>query len=600
MDIALSVVEFVAANAERILALGKSLYGKADEHLKLKLKSNYEGYLENSRLKYSKSKSFFVRDKSVDLYEYYVPTGLRCIAYEISKPMFYSCINASKRMVITGTGGAGKSILMKHLFLDCIRDKNYVPVLIELRDLNLKGETLDDYILTSLDGLGFKMGREYVERAMLEGHFSFFFDGFDELEYELRRDVIKFIRFFSVKYRECPIFLSSRPDDFFNGIDEFSVFKVLPLDLESASDLVLKLPYDSDVKIRFTHEMRRGLFSRHRSFLSNPLLLSIMLLTYGDNAEVPSKLSIFYNQAFETLFQRHDANKGGYRRSRQADLDIQQFSRVFSLFCVLTLDRRNIKMSRINCLKFITTARDKLGECFKPEDFLSDLLSAVCLMIEDGLDMTFTHRSFQEYFVAVYIADAAPGIQKILIEKYWQRSGADSVIMLLLEMKPDLVERLLILPKLKELFDSLGVLDKVELPHVLKYVKSSYEHIRIARKEFTYTVKDVAGGAGSTTCKLPCDVVEFAMVAIAKYENENVGYYEQLGTDLFQKHSKFANFISIDISAMSVTDSIMVDILNSKTMLSFSYLNKAYSLLKVLEVKYDNLESDFEALLSQM
>lgn len=597
MEIGIAVAEFIAANAEKIFHAGKSLYGKVDEVVKLKLRLAYGEYLQNSENKYSKSKSFFVRDKSVDLYDYYVPTGLECARKVIDRPMFSNCLESSSRIIITGTGGTGKSILMKHLFLDCIRDKRYVPILIELRELNSQGLSLEEYIHISLDSHGFKMGVDFVKQAMLEGHFSFFFDGFDELEHSLRKNVIKVVRQFSTKYKECPIFMSSRPDDYFNGIDEFSIFKVLPLELEAASELVVKLPYDEDIKLSFVREMRRGLFREHESFLSNPLLLSIMLLTYGDNAEIPDKLSLFYNQAYETLFQRHDANKGGYLRARLADLDIQQFSRVFSLFCVLSLDKRSFKMSRTKCLDYIAKSRDNLRENFKAEDYLSDLLSAACLMIEDGLEVTFSHRSFQEYFVAKFIADTSPKLQEKLIEKYWHRLGTDSVISLLLEMKPDLVERVLIVPKLAGLFELLGVKDKVESHHVVRFIKNAYGTIRIARREFVYTAKYPLGFIDGSE-KMPYEIAMFAMNSVAKHKGLGASYYENLGSQLYQKYKKSARFIAIDTVDIRVTDPVIIDIMNSETSLSLSYLRKVHNIYVDLKLKHEHQEADFDALLN--
>ena len=94
--------------------------------------------------------------------------------------------------------------------------------------------------------------------------------------------------------------------------------RVQPLDLASAVELVRKLPFDDPVKERFVADLHGGLFKSHESFLSNPLLLSIMLLTYSDIAHIPTKLSIFYTQAYESLFQKHDALKGGFRGSGAA------------------------------------------------------------------------------------------------------------------------------------------------------------------------------------------------------------------------------------------------------------------------------------------
>ena len=41
------------------------------------------------------------------------------------------------KIIVTGTGGIGKSILFKHLFLNTIEETGLIPVLIELRSFNI-------------------------------------------------------------------------------------------------------------------------------------------------------------------------------------------------------------------------------------------------------------------------------------------------------------------------------------------------------------------------------------------------------------------------------------------------------------------------------
>ena len=68
---------------------------------------------------------------------------------------------------------------------------------------------------------------------------------------------------------------------------------------------------------------------KHESFASNPLLLNIMLLTYDNYADIPEKLHLFYSNAFETLYIKHDATKGGYKREFKTKLSSDDFKRVF-------------------------------------------------------------------------------------------------------------------------------------------------------------------------------------------------------------------------------------------------------------------------------
>ena len=582
-------VEFVASNLEKIIDLGRKAYGKVDEEIKLRLKLSYKQYLQRTREKYARSKSFFIRNESVDLYSYYVATGIQCGKSKIAKPKFSSCTEASKRIIITGTGGSGKSVLLRHLFLDCIAQKEYIPILIELRDLNSTELTLDKKIIDTLDTYGFETNSDYVQKAKSAGHFCFFLDGYDEVNHSIRKNLIKHISRISDKYKECPIFISSRPDEVFNGIEDFSIYRMLPLDLDRASTLVKKLPFDEEIKSKFSEALVDGLFEKHESFLSNPLLLSIMLLTYGQNAEIPSKLSIFYNQAYEALFQRHDANKGGYSRSRRTDLDIQDFSRVFSLFSLQTYEKRVFKMSRTDCLRYIEKSRDNLKKNFQSEDYLSDLLSAACLLLEDGLEVSYSHRSFQEYFVALQISYSAPDIQEQLINRYWVNMTSDNVIYLLSEINPELVERILVIPKLERLFNDIGVKNKVGITHAAKYLKKVYKSLNVDQEALSATLESHDANVSS--------IVHLAIHLCGNHSMPGKEYFDKHLKEMVEKHGNGDVRMEYKTKEMSYKTPIMSDTLNAKGAFSKEYLQLAYDALKILQNKHENRSKNLEALL---
>lgn len=579
------VADFLSANIERILKLGGQAWTSFDESAQIKLRTAYKDYLKVTRERYSRSKSFFIRSQSVDLYSYYVATGIKCGPRTISTPTFSNCINSSRRIVITGTGGSGKSVLMKHLFLDCIRDKHYVPIMVELRDINSEKMSIDDFIQKVLDENRFDTSGEYVKKAMNAGHFCFFFDGYDEVDHTLRTQAIKQIGSLSQKYPECPIILSSRPDDVFNGLNEFSVFRIMPLSLEAASDLIAKLPFDEDVKEKFQKDLAENLFERHNSFLSNPLLLSIMLLTYGENAEIPSKQSIFYNQAYEALFQRHDANKGAYTRVRLTNLDIQDFARVFSLFSVQTFQRRLFKMSRSDCLAFIDKSRDSLKKNFKAQDYLGDLLSAACLMIEDGLDVAFSHRSFQEYFVALYLSTAAPEVQEKLIKLYWDNMSSDSVLSLLYEINPELVERVLLVPELENLFSVIGVKNKVGVTHAAKYLKVCFTEFIVDPDVFHATPIE-----STKKYKRLDKIGSFVRDYVFQQDGVGIEYVEKITREFYAKYGagESREVVVYPTKTLTYKSEFLLDVMNTEGNFSKSYIDDLWDYYKIIKSSNNN------------
>lgn len=574
---------------ETIIGIGARAFGAVDENLKLRLKSTYRDYLSKTREKYSRSKSFFIRNESIDLYSYYIPTGIQCGRNIISTPTFSKITSNSNKIIITGTGGSGKSVLMRHLFLDCMSQKQYVPVLIELRDLNTENYTIDEKIADTLDSYGFEASDEYIKKAKSAGHFCFFLDGYDEINNSKRKKLVQQIVKLSTKYSLCPVLISSRPDEAFNGIDDFNIFKMLPLDMDSASSLVKKLPFDEDIKNKFSKALQDGLFEKHQSFLSNPLLLSIMLLTYGENAEIPSKLSIFYNQAYEALFQRHDANKGGYNRERSTNLDIQDFSRVFSLFSLQTYEKRIFKMPRTDCLSFIEKARESLNKNFQADDYLTDLLSAACLLIEDGLEISYSHRSFQEYFVALQISTSAPEIQDLLIERYWKNMTSDNVMFLLAEINPDLVERALIVPHLAKLFNEIGVKNKVGVTHTAKYLKKAFN-------TFSIDLENISALSGGTNANVSA-LVHLAIYICDGYKFPEEPYFINLHKSIVEKHGTPGEKTSFPTKNLTYKSPLMADIINSKSAFSKEYLQAAYDSFTSIKNKQENRSKNIESLL---
>lgn len=593
MDEGQFAADFLAKNLEKILSMGQQALGQSARSLRVKLKLAYTDYLELTNEKYSKSKSFFIRNQAVNLYSYYVPTSIESNNTVLESPSFSQCINVSKKIIITGLGGSGKSVLTRHLFLDCIRDKNYAPILIELRDLNNEEKNLDEFISYTLDLFKFSIEGDYIKRAKTAGHFCFFFDGYDEVNPNQRKKILNQIQNISNKFPLCPIFISSRPDDTFNGLDDFCIFKMLPLSLDSAQSLVRKLPFDEDIKSKFIFDLANELFKKHESFLSNPLLLSIMLLTYGEHAQIPSKLSIFYNQAYEALFQRHDANKGAYSRKRLTSLDIQDFSKVFSLFALQTYDKRLFRMPRTTCLEFIIKSRDSLKFTFEAEDYLNDLLSAACLLVEDGLEIAFSHRSFQEYFVALQISLCPPEIQEKLVTRYANNIRTDNVLNLLLEINPELVERFLFIPQLEKLFKSINVKREVGVTHTAAYLKSHYDAFHLERNEgllFASRKKDFS--------VMPY-ILSMAIRHAGQFKFQQSPEIYTLQKEILSKfHVEGETSCQYQLESLTYKSPFLVDIMNGPfNVFSVNFLSAGFKTFKLLQKKHTSTIQNLDVLL---
>ena len=583
--------DFIARNLENTFEFAKSMFTGVKAEIELQLKTAYTTYIEKSAAKFGRAKSFFIRSIPTDIYSFYVPMRVISGNMELPNVSINDIIGLTPRAVITASAGAGKSILLRHLFLDALRNSDRVPVFIELRSVYDSHQNLTVAIHQHMANFGFDLGDAYVEKAIERGHVTLLLDGFDEVRSEFRSSLSNQIINISQRAPDCAVIVSSRQDDLFSGWHEFREFSVAPLSMDEACDLVKKLPFDQELKEKFVTDLCASLYDKHESFLSNPLLLSIMLLTYGESADIPSKLSLFYNQAYEALFQRHDALKGGYQRDRRTSLDIQDFARVFSAFCLQTYDLRRFQFSRTDALDYIRKAKDYVAIDVDDGDYLEDCLQSVCLLMDDGLDVVFSHRSFQEYFVARHIQNADPLVQKELLARFIGSIRTDSIYALLYEMNPGLVERMLLVPKLNQIFDDIGVRRFIGVTHFTKFLKANFTHIRVSEG----TVSFVQMGANLQDYR-GVEVVAFAYNQCVAVQNR-INFDERRKEAFIGRYSADGQF-EYDLKKLSYNSPFIKELAMIGGFFSLDGMNSVLRLARELQRRHTRIRDSLDQLLT--
>lgn len=458
-------------------------------------KEAHVSYAESLIRRYACLKTFFIRSEPVPLYDFYVPAGL---SFEDEKTIrsagVEDVLRHSTQVVISGVGGAGKTIFMRHLLLDSLNKLNKIPVFVELRELSGQMDDIHEVVFKSLLENGLKITRDFYDRLVLDGSIIYLLDGFDEIQLDSRKLLEKKIIGLARK-TECALIVSSRPDSRFDAWPEFSVAEIADLSLADACKLIKKVPFDDGTKEKFTQELRARLFNKHRSMLSNPLLLSIMLLTYSESASIPNRVTTFYQLAYEALFHRHDALKFGFQRSRKTDLDINQFSKIFSALCLVTYDDRKFKFDLNYALNAVERACRISNISVDARSFVDDAREAVCLFVEDGLELSFTHRSFQEYFAAKFISSVAGDRQKKLLSKYAKSEESlqfDNVLGLLYELNPQIVEKYWLIPELKSIYSGRALSTHVTYRTWFLAVSKSFDALELTPQQIVITTKSSA------------------------------------------------------------------------------------------------------------
>lgn len=419
----------------------------------------YNDYLIYSKSIHEKIKTLLYRHTAKDIYSFYECIGLKMNRKIIDTSDVNNVLEVSNKIIITGTGGIGKSVMMKHFFLSVLQNTKYIPVLIELRGLNEydeKNVDLNDYIYRVMETLKFKLEKKYFDYSLETGCYVILLDGFDEVKNEISKQVTSQIFSLSEKYPDNHYILSSRPLEEFVGWNNFEEMHSMSLSKQQALSLINKIEYEPKIKEKFYMELNDNLYDKYETFASNPLLLTIMLLTFENRASIPDKLNDFFEQAFTTLFHTHDATKGGYKRDILSKLGYEDFKAVFAYFCFKSFFNSDYKFSENKVLDYISQAKKKkiIDTDFDSIDFLKDLTNSVCMLIHEGLDYRFSHRSFQEYFAALYTTQLDDTQQRRFM-KQWLRDNSyrstSNYLDMLYDLQPTRFVKNIITPAIREL-----------------------------------------------------------------------------------------------------------------------------------------------------
>jgi hypothetical protein len=290
--------------------------------------------------------------------------------------------------------------------------------------------------------------------SLKEGMLVLFFDGYDEIDHDMRARRAKEILDLANTHDKTTILISGRPDDTFFGWDRFVTFKLLDLTEAQVRLLIKKIPYDQEIKDLFNKKMDEGLYVSRREFLVNPLLAIMMLITLEQFADIPPKIHLFYEYAFDALFARHDTAKGGgFQRKRHVNLALDDYRRLFSYFCAISYLKETFTFSETAFLELLEHSITASQIIINKRDMLNDLIQCTCMVARDGLDYVFTHRSFQEYFMAYFVARVKGEEFEKVAPKLVERGRSDNVLIMVSEMNKEKFEEAWVLPQLARLWN---------------------------------------------------------------------------------------------------------------------------------------------------
>jgi len=308
-------------------------------------------------------------------------------------------------LVIEGIVGQGKSMFMRHIAASMITNPEpIIPCLIELRNINEK-RSLTSLITLFLNSISVKNTPEAFEYLASSGKIALLLDGFDEIPAICVNEIIVELQLLQTIHPDLKILISSRPQSHIQNASGFRVIRLKELSEEDYSPFISKLIPDTTKRNEVLNALA-NCATGIQGIIITPLMLTLVVIVYQTEKEIPSTLSGFFDKLFGVVFAKHDRLKAGFNRQHFSGLSEDQLKRLFEIFCFMAIQYglgRSMREAEFN--KNFARSIAYTPELKCPIDgFKKDIIKVACLMIEEGIDIkTFLHKSILEYHAAAFV-----------------------------------------------------------------------------------------------------------------------------------------------------------------------------------------------------
>ncbi|MDX8239884.1 NACHT domain-containing protein [Acinetobacter pittii] len=427
--IAIATVRAITAQTTReVIDLAKSKI-KGYQALK-KLSDNNDDLMASiEKLMWVKT-LFSGAEKPVNLFDFFQKPKLAYLEEKIftidnlQEISSFTDIN-NKNLIFRGTVGQGKSIFMRFLAIKDIVTTQRIPIFIELKNIS-KTKNIIDLIKEYL-AIWIGDSEEIFNLVMQSGKISIFLDAFDELDSDLIQSTYKYINDLCQNFRKLTVIVSSRPDTLIINSQYFNVIDLQPYESEEQIGLIEKLVEDEDNK-KFLIESINSSTHEVREVLVTPLMVVLFIKQYTVGFSVPNHVVDFYKNIFDVVTFTHDRSKGIEKRQSFSSLNQIQLESVFERFCFETFLAKTIVFNRGDFIELLRKSVEK-NNISNFEDYyqlINDFTKFACLILQDGTNYTFIHKSIQEFYVAKYISNLNESSAKRVIEIKFYNDYIDS------------------------------------------------------------------------------------------------------------------------------------------------------------------------------
>ncbi len=528
---------------------GESKRSICDYYVETENRTVFDRYIEAKRERYSVMK--LLGGEEVNLEDYFVCNTIsdkRHVWVERYRSTGRSIDNATlkgirelyanrgfdnRKVVLLGSGGSGKTLMLQHMFLQALDEyptSKVLPVFLELRNYT-QSMSINGFIAESLNVSNDYFDENRVHESLLEGKLILLFDGLDEIDPSDIDGFHKKLIAFAEKYIDVQIVVASRDCEARSGLKQFIPLYVLPFNNIQSMQLVDKIlttENNMEAKPEIINYLENGFIKKNGVFASHPMMLTFVAINYPKFNEFNNSHLIFYQRAYEAMLTGHDDNKKPYDRVFRSVDDSEKFTKVFAEFCAKTYEKGVHEFDAETFGVFFESLSSyrKFNNTHKMniKNFKQDACSTACMMYEEDEKVYYIDPGFQKYLFAHYYLNASSEETRKMGEILSNINGTAfddfEALDMLYERETEKIELCVILPFLQEIYRGKEDKDSFLSYLIAGYDRFAYTIINMSKvKELTgkeYQVKDLGVASLNETRTV---LLDYILRILKKHKN---------------------------------------------------------------------------------
>jgi hypothetical protein len=333
-------------------------------------------------------------------------------------------LTKSKRSIIRGTPGAGKSTWGRWLQAHALRNCGMLTVAVKLRSWQDGTLPTVTQLVEWLVGpnMATEISADAITKWVKGGNIAVILDGFDEVAPVNRDSMLKSIDDLADYIDGGPCIVTSRPlhSDHLTRLGPlWTPWTIQPFDVPRIIDYISRWYRHAPLKEGAARDIDAP--ALHAQLIkdphvapltSNPLMLATLLMVHHNDGELPKGRSRLYARYIDGMLGIWDD-----RQEVNADLsglDREQKKRVLTSLAIALHIGNTDELGETETLKLIDSALKSYGYRAEAQQVLDSLRERSGLIIGPG-SYSFSHKSVGEYLVAqaIYDGDRVTDGQKL-------------------------------------------------------------------------------------------------------------------------------------------------------------------------------------------